>query len=173
MTKQDCFYLGRIAKPFSYKGELILFFDVDEPSDYLDLDFVYIEINKRLVKYEIESLRPHANKVVARFKDVTVEESNVLIGKDLYLPLDRLPKLEGNKFYFHEVIGFNVIDEENANIGTIREIYDNMTQPIMAIDFGEKEILIPLIDEVIKQVDRSNKAIHIKAPQGLIDIYLD
>lgn len=173
MTKQDCFYLGRIAKPFSYKGELILFFDVDEPSDYLDLDFVYIEINKRLVKYEIESLRPHANKVVVRFKDVTVEESNVLIGKDLYLPLDRLPKLEGNKFYFHEVIGFNVIDEEKGNIGTIREIYDNMTQPIMAIDFGEKEILIPLIDEVIKQVDRSNKAIHIKAPQGLIDIYLD
>lgn len=173
MTKQDCFYLGRIAKPFSYKGELILFFDVDEPSDYLDLDFIYIEINKRLVKYEIESLRPHANKVVARFKDVTVEESNVLIGKDLYLPLDRLPKLEGNKFYFHEVIGFNVIDEEKGNIGTIREIYDNMTQPIMAIDFGEKEILIPLIDEVIKQVDRSNKAIHIKAPQGLIDIYLD
>lgn len=173
MTKQDCFYLGRIAKPFSYKGELILFFDVDEPSDYLDLDFVYIEINKRLVKYEIESLRPHANKVVVRFKDVTVEESNVLIGKDLYLPLERLPKLEGNKFYFHEIIGFNVIDEEKGNIGTIREIYDNMTQPIMAIDFGEKEILIPLIDEVIKQVDRSNKAIHIKAPQGLIDIYLD
>ena len=89
------------------------------------------------------------------------------------IPLDRLPKLEGNKFYFHEVIGFNVIDEEKGNIGTIREIYDNMTQPIMAIDFGEKEILIPLIDEVIKQVDRSNKAIHIKAPQGLIDIYLD
>ena len=84
MTKQDCFYLGRIAKPFSYKGELILFFDVDEPSDYLDLDFVYIEINKRLVKYEIESLRPHANKVVARFKDVTVEESNVLVGKDSF-----------------------------------------------------------------------------------------
>lgn len=173
MTKQDCFYLGRIAKPFSYKGELVLFFDVDEPLDYLDLDFVYIEINKRLVKYEIEFLRPHANKVVARFKDVTVEESNVLVGKDLYLPLDRLPKLEGNKFYFHEIIGFNVVDEEKGNIGKIREIYDNMTQPIMAIDFGEKEILIPLIDEVIKQVDRQNKTIHIKAPQGLIDIYLD
>lgn len=173
MTKQDCFYLGRIAKPFSYKGELVLFFDVDEPSDYFDLDFVYIEINKRLVKYEIESIRPHANKVVVRFKDVTVEESNVLVGKDLYLPLERLPKLEGNKFYFHEIIGFNVIDEEKGNIGTIREIYDNMTQPIMAIDFGEKEILIPLIDEVISQVDRANKTIHIKAPQGLIDIYLD
>ena len=87
--------------------------------------------------------------------------------------MERLPKLEGNKFYFHEIIGFNVVDEEKGNIGKIREIYDNMTQPIMAIDFGEKEILIPLIDEVIKQVDRQNKTIHIKAPQGLIDIYLD
>ncbi len=172
MTKQDCFYLGRVAKPFSYKGELVLFFDVDEPLEYLELKFVYIEINKRLVKYDIESLRPHSNKMVARFQDVTVEESNALVGKDLYLPLDMLPKLEGNKFYFHEVIGFKVEDEEKGAIGVINEIFDNMTQPIMSINYNGKEILIPIIDEVIKKVDRENKTIYIKAPQGLIDIYL-
>lgn len=172
MTKQDCFYLGRVAKPFSYKGELVLFFDVDELEEYLDLDFVYIDINKRLVKYNIESIRPHANKVVVRFADVTVEESNLLVGKDLYLPLEMLPKLEGNKFYFHEVIGYNVIDEAKGDIGIIKEIYDNTTQPIMSIDNKGKEILMPIIDEVIKEVDRKNRVIKIKAPQGLIDIYL-
>ncbi|MDO5759793.1 MAG: ribosome maturation factor RimM [Bacteroidota bacterium] len=172
MTKQDCFYLGRVAKPFSYKGELVLFFDVDDPSEYLNLKFVYIEINKRLIKYNIESIRPHANKMVVRFEDVTIEESNILVGKDLYLPLDMLPKLEGNKFYFHEVIGFEVIDEEKGDIGTIKEIFDNMTQPIMSIDHKGKEILIPIIDEVVKEVDKQHKTIKIKAPQGLIDIYL-
>ncbi len=172
MTKQDCFYLGRVAKPFSFKGELVLFFDVDNIEEYLDLDFVYIDVNKRLVKYNIASIRPHANKVVVRFADVTVEESNLLVGKDLYLPLEMLSKLEGNKFYFHEVIGYNVIDEEKGNIGVVKEIYDNTTQPIMSIDNNGKEILMPIIDEVIKEVDRENKVIKIKAPQGLIDIYL-
>ncbi len=172
MTKQDCFYLGRVAKPFSYKGELVLFFDVDNPLEYLDLDFVYMEINKRLVKYNIEAIRPHSNKMVVKFSDVTPEESNLLVGKDLYLPLEMLPKLDGNKFYFHEIIGFEVVDETKGNIGIVKEVYDNTTQPIMVVELEEKEILIPIIDEVIKEVDRDNKVIKIIAPQGLIDIYL-
>ncbi|MBR1768994.1 MAG: 16S rRNA processing protein RimM [Bacteroidales bacterium] len=172
MKKEDCFYLGRVAKPFSYKGELVLFFDVDEPLDYIDLEYVYIEINKRLVKYDIELLRPHSNKMVANFKDLSPEEATVLVNKDLYLPLEFLPKLEGNKFYFHEVIGFSVEDKEKGNIGTIKEIYDNMTQPIMVTEYKGKEVLIPLIDEIIKELDRENKVMKIQAPQGLIDIYL-
>ncbi|MBQ9313373.1 MAG: 16S rRNA processing protein RimM [Bacteroidales bacterium] len=173
MTKEDCFYLGRIVKPFSYKGELVLFFDVDNPEEYLDLEYVYIEINKRLVKYEIESMRPHSNKMVARFKDLMEDEATLLVGKDMYLPLEFLPKLEGNKFYFHEVIGFSVEDKTKGNIGSIKEIYDNMTQPIMVLDFDGKEILIPIIDRVIKEVDREHRLIKIEAPEGLIDIYLE
>lgn len=172
MTKEQCFYLGRVSKPFSYKGELVLFFDVDEPMEYEDLAYVYIEINKRLVKYEIESLRPHSGKMVALFKDVTAQESNALVGKDLYLPLEMLPELEGNKFYFHEVIGFEVNDKEKGTIGHIKEIYDNMTQPIMLIDHNGKEILIPIIDDIVKSLDREHKTMFIEAPQGLIDIYL-
>ena len=173
MTKEDCFYLGRIVKPFSYKGELVLFFDVDNPEEYLDLEYVYIEINKRLVKYEIESMRPHSNKMVARFKDLMEDEATLLVGKDMYLPLEFLPKLEGNKFYFHEVIGFSVEDKTKGKIGTIKEIYDNMTQPIMVLDFDGKEVLIPIIDRVIKEVDREHRLIKIEAPEGLIDIYLE
>lgn len=173
MTKQECFYLGKIVKPFSYKGELVLFFDVDNPMEYLDLAYVYLEINKRLVKYEIETMRPHSNKMVALFTDLTEDEAIALVGREMYLPLEFLPKLEGNKFYYHEVIGFTVQDKEKGNIGTIKEIFDNMTQPLMSIKFDEKEILIPIIDEVIKEVDRDNKIIKIEAPQGLIDIYLE
>jgi len=43
---------------------------------------------------------------------------------------------------------------------------------MLQINFGEKEILIPLIDEVIVKVDRKKKEMHIRAPEGLIDIYL-
>ena len=48
MEIKDCFYLGKVVKPFSFKGDLVLFFDVDEPEEYSELDGVYIEINKAL-----------------------------------------------------------------------------------------------------------------------------
>ncbi len=172
MKKEDCFYLGKIVKPFSYKGELVLFLDVDDIYAYEDLAYVYIDINKRLVKYEIEDFRYHGNKVVVRFKDVTTEETSVLVGKEMYLPLEFLPELTGNQFYYHEVIGFEVIDEVNGSIGNIKEFIDT-NQTIMITEKDGREVLIPLVDEVIKTVDRENKTLYILAPDGLIDIYLN
>ena len=171
MKKEDCYYLGRIVKPFSYKGELVLFFDVDNIYEYEGLEYVYIEINNRLVKYNIETFRLHGNKVVVTFEDLSPEEANVLVGKELYLPLSFLPELKGNQFYFHEVIGFEVIDKEKGNIGKIKEFIDT-NQTIMIIENGEKEILIPVVDEVIDRLDRDAKTMYITAPDGLIDIYL-
>ncbi len=171
MKKEDCYYLGRIVKPFSYKGELVLFFDVDNIYEYEGLEYVYIEINNRLVKYNIETFRLHGNKVVVTFEDLSPEEANVLVGKELYLPLSFLPELEGNQFYFHEVIGFEVVDKEKGNIGKIKEFIDT-NQTIMIIENGEKEILIPVVDEVIDRLDRDAKTMYITAPDGLIDIYL-
>lgn len=172
MTKEDCFYLGVISKPFSYKAEVVLFLDVDNIYQYEDLKYVYLDINNRLIKYDFESLRLHGNKFVAKFKNVTSEEVNILIGRDMYLPIEMLPKLEGNQFYFHEVIGFEVIDKQKGSIGNITEIIDNTTQPIMVINHNDTEVLIPLIDPVIQSVDRDNKTINIIAPEGLIDVYL-
>ena len=163
-----------VARNFGFsisKGDYVMFLDVDDISVYTKMKFVYLDINKRLVKYNIASLRLHGNKFVVSFKGISAEESNLLIGRDMYLPLDMLPKLSGNQFYFHEVIGFEVIDEQKGNIGTIKEIIDNV-QPIMITDFEGKEVLIPMIDEVIQKVDREKKNIRIKAPEGLIDIYL-
>ncbi|MBO6117868.1 MAG: 16S rRNA processing protein RimM [Bacteroidales bacterium] len=172
MKKEDCFYLGKIVKPFSYKGELVLFLDVDDIYEYEDLAYVYIDVNKKLVKYDIDTFRYHGNKVVVQFKDVTADDAAFLVGKEMFLPTEFLPELTGNQFYFHEVIGFEVIDDKKGNIGRIKEFIENV-QPIMITDLNGKEILIPVVDEVIKQVDRENKIMKISAPEGLIDIYLN
>ena len=162
--------------PFSKAGSLetpdFLFFDVDQPEEYTNLDGVYIEINKVLVLYPIESIRLNGNRATVRFENLTPEESLKLIGKELYLPLALLPKLEGNKFYFHEVIGFGVVDEEKGDIGIIETVIEYPAQPIFSIKYDQKEILIPIIDKIIQKVDREAKIIYINAPVGLIDLYL-
>ncbi len=83
-----------------------------------------------------------------------------------------LPKLTGNKFYYHEVIGWQVIDKEKGDIGTIASVIDYPAQALFQIMKNDKEILIPIIDQVIKKVDRDKKTMHIEAPNGLIDLYL-
>ena len=173
MNKDECYYLGKITKPFGVKGQVVMFLDVDTPDDYAGLDSVLVEGKGGvLVPYFIEALNLNGNKAIVTFEDLTPQESHALVGHDLYLPLDLLPKLTGNKFYFHEVTGFHVVDDEKGDIGTIQSIIDYPAQPLFQIDNNGTEILIPVIDQVIQKVDRDQRTIFISAPNGLIDLYL-
>ena len=172
MTQDECFQLGKITKPFGYKGQVIFFLDVDSPEDYTDLDSVFVEVKGLLIPYFIKGISINGNKAVVTFEDIDAKEAQSLIGCDLYLPLDVLPELTGNKFYFHEVIGWRVIDSEKGDIGNIQSVIDFPAQPLFQIMKNDKEILIPVIDPVIKNVNREEKTIYITAPNGLIDLYL-
>lgn len=172
--KNEYFYLGHITKSFGIKGQLSCYFDTDEPEKYADLDAVFIDLDGEKLPYLIENIQYRgANTFVIKFQDVDEEESKNLIKAELYLPMSELPPLTGNRFYFHEVIGFRVIDEEKGDIGVCRDFIDISHHPIMQIDHEGTEILIPAIDEIFKNVDRENKQIHIAAPEGLIDVYLE
>ena len=95
------------------------------------------------------------------------------MGSELYLPLSFLPKLTGNKFYFHEIIGFEVIDADHGNIGIIQSVNDTTSQALFEILKGDKELLIPITDQIITKVDRATKTIHVTTPEGLVDLYLN
>ena len=85
-----------------------------------------------------------------------------------------MPQLTGNKFYYHEVVGFKVIDATKGDIGEIFNVLELPQQAVLEIkNKQEKEILIPITDQIIKTVNRAEKIIEIDAPEGLIDIYLD
>jgi len=174
MRKEECFYLGKIAKKFSFKGEVLIYLDTDEPEQYEELESVFVEFNKNLVPFFIENSSIHKGDFLrVKFEDIDSEQdADELIGSHIYLPLSMLPKLEGNKFYFHEVIGFDVVDKRLGNMGKIVSINDSTSQPLFEILFNEKEILIPMIDHFIIEVNRKDKKIILNTPEGLVDLYL-
>ena len=94
-------------------------------------------------------------------------------GISAYLPLDLLPEKDGNDFYSHEVVDFLVIDEEKGELGKVQEIIEYPTQSLIQIVINGKEVLIPIHDDIIQDVNREEKKIYIKAPNGLIDMYLE
>ena len=173
MKKEDCFYLGIITKPFGYKGELVIYLDVDDPTQYIDLPTVLVEMGNGLVPFFIEKLSLKNNNATIRLQDVSPEMALTLVKKELYLPLNLLPKLKGNKFYFHEVIDFDVIDSEKGLVGKIEKVLDYPAQPILQVlNSDNKEILIPIADDIVLKVDRKNKKMEVKVPQGLIELFL-
>ena len=172
MTKSECFYLGRVTKKFSFKGELIIKLDTDEPDIYENLDAVFIEMGKDLLPFFIEkSSFQRGNELRVRFEDVkTEQDAEALLKKEVYLPLELLPKLTGDRFYFHEVIGFTLVDLNHGRIGTIESINDSTAQALFIVSDGDNEILIPMVDDFIKKVDRKKREVHVETPEGLIDM---
>lgn len=173
MRKKDCFYVGKIVRKHSFKGEVVAKLDTDEPELYQNLESVLLDFSNQLVPFFIKkSLLQKGNQLRISFEDINDEAAaDSIMGAGLYLPLELLPKLTGNKFYFHEIIGFSVYDTQHGNIGVIRKINDQSAQPLFVIEANGKEILIPMIDEFIKTVDRENQQITIDTPQGLIELY--
>ena len=172
MDVKDCFYLGRVTKPWGTKGQMVLFLDVDSTEDYAGMDSAFVEVKGQLVPYFFHIDQLNCNRAVVTFEDITPEQAQSLAGHELYLPLDLLPKLEGNKFYFHEVKGFRVVDSEYGDIGVLQQVVEYPAQPLFQIDKNGTEVLVPVIDEVIDKVDRELKTLFITAPKGLIELYL-
>lgn len=172
MHKDDCFFLGTLVAKYSFKGELLAKLDTDQPDQYSALDTVFVAQPTGLIPYFIERCQLHKSSLLRiKFEDVDDEAAaEALLKKELYLPLSALPPLSGNQFYYHEVIGFQAIDEKLGPIGQIIAIDDRAAQALFKVKLEQREVLIPVHDDFIQKVDRDNKLLQFNLPEGLLQL---
>jgi 16S rRNA processing protein RimM len=175
MNKADCFNLGYVAKLHGFKGEVSLFFDVSEPLEYEQINALFIAIGEHLTPFFIERISYKGKGFFqVKFENVNSEiDAKRILRQELYLPLNMLPELGDKNFYDHEIIGYNVVDEDFGSCGVVSQVIDYKINPLLQLQFKEKEVLIPLIEGLVKKVDRKNKTLFIKSPSGLIEMYVD
>ncbi|HNY03236.1 MAG TPA: ribosome maturation factor RimM [Bacteroidales bacterium] len=173
MNTEGFYYLGKILRAHGNKGEVLVLLDVDDPHAYRNTESVYLDLHGERIPFFIDRLEvTRDRKAVVRFQDFeTREDAETLRGLEMYLTSDRLPRLKGRKFYFHEVTGFGVIDVKYGPIGTVTGVLELPRQALLQIRRGDKEILVPAVDPIIRKVDRKNRLLHIEAPEGLIELY--
>ena len=161
---KDYYYLGKITKKYSFKGEVLLKIDTDQPGYYKKIKSLFIYKKDKLNLHKIDVIRFHKDKVLRiKFHDINSElEANSIVNCEIYLPLNSLPVLKGNKFYYHDVINYLIIDEDFGEIGKIISIKENISQDLFVIDHNKNEVLIPIHDEFIINVDRDKKQIIVK-----------
>lgn len=174
MRKEDCFYLGKIVSKYSFKGEVLVKLDTDDPEIYENMESVFVSLGNNLVPFFIKRCRLHKSDLLRiDFEEVKSEsDADRIMRSALYLPLTQLPKLTGDKFYYHEVIGFAMVDEVHGNIGIIQSINDTTAQALFEVQKEDKQLLIPMNDDIITKVDRVHSTIHVRTPEGLVELYL-
>jgi 16S rRNA processing protein RimM len=172
MRVDDCFELGTIARTHGNNGALVFALDVDKPQHYNQLESILLEIDGELVPFFLRSYKPLKQDLyLAEIEDIGYQEAQRLVGESIYLPLTMLPALKGKAFYFHEVIGFTVIDKNVGELGELTDILERPPQPVFVISSNNKEIYLPAIDEFIEHIDRTKGILKVICPEGLIGIY--
>jgi 16S rRNA processing protein RimM len=175
MRKDDCFELGHVVKALGTKGENVILLDVDEPQAYDQMESVFVEDNGNLVPFFIEHFQLQ-EKGFARVKFEEIEDrvsAEALNGSKLFLPLQALPALESDQFYYHDVVGYQVKDQEKGMLGVVESFVMAGNQDLMIMTYKEKEVLIPVMDEIILKAEHEAKIIEVKLPDGLLELYLE
>lgn len=173
MRKEDCYLLGKITRRHGLAGNVILKLDTDQPELYNKLESIFVEINGLLVPFFIAKSSWSKNDALnIVFKNSTEALVDQSLGKDVYLPLASLPKLSGKQFYYHEIIGFDILDENNKECGVIRSVNDQTAQNYFVTNLDGKEVVIPIIKDWILEVNREERFIKMQLPEGLIDVFL-
>ncbi len=177
LTLDDCFELGKILKTHGLRGEVSIFLDVDYPEDYEEIDAILLNINGKLEAFEVEQIRILPNKPKTALLKLAgidkIEETEPIIGETIYLPLSVLPELGEKQFYFHEVLGFEIVDEKLGKLAAIETIYSFTEGSLLVMLYKGKEVLIPINDETIQKVDRTAQIVYVRLPDGLIEVYLE
>lgn len=169
-TSTEWAAIGRIVAPFGIRGELKVFPLTDVPNRFTHLKNGYLSPHYTL--YAIETVRPYKGDMVLLklqgINDATTAES--LRNCELCLPLDELTKLPSDSYYQHDILGLHVRTLAGRELGTICDIIVTGSNDVYVIeDANRKQVLIPAIKEVVKQVDLVEGMMYIEPMQGLLD----
>jgi len=173
MEKKACYYLGKIVSKYSFKGELLIRVETDDIYSLVKIKKFFIEVDNSLIPFFIKKCSVHKSSLLrVKFEDVDSEiKANELLKKNIYLPKKLLPKLKGDKYYFHEIINFEIIDNKIGNIGVVIGFNTQTIQSLIEVKTADKKILIPVHDDIILNVDKKNKLIITDLPEGLMDLF--
>lgn len=170
---KDYINIGRIVAAFGLKGELILQHALGKKTTLKDIDAVFIEERKgSYLPYFIEqSKAKDPEETYLKLEGVdTRETASRLSGKNAWLLETDFRKLAGKSAPI-SLLGFQLITDEEENLGPIEEVIEQPHQVLLRISLDGKEALIPLHEASLDRIDHKKREVHVILPDGLLDIY--
>ena len=174
MTQQRIEVVGKLGSTYGIRGWLRVYSSTEYAESIFDYQPWFLKIKGQWQPTELESWKHHNHELIAKLKNVNDRETaqslaNVEIGVDLSV----FPKLEEGDYYWHDLIGCNVVNLEGYVMGTVTEMMETGSNDVLVVRanskdaFGKQERLIPfLYEQVVKRVDLTTKVIEVDWDAG-------
>ncbi len=159
--------IGQIVNTHGLRGDLKVMPWCDDPEVFDELAYVIIDG----VEFDIEKSRMQKNMVLLKLKGIDdINEAEKYRNKVLTVPREEMGELPEGTYYICDLLGCAVETVDGRYLGKISDIIKTGSNDVYVVeDIGKKQVLIPVIDEVVKSVDIENKQIVIEPLKGLID----
>ena len=162
--------IGQIVNTFGIKGFVKVNPFVDDISRFDDLEKVYVKRNKELKEMQVEEVKYHKNMVLVKFKGIDrVEEAELL--RNSYLEVDRenAIELKQGEYFIADLLGLDVFEEDGKELGKLEDIFNTGSNDIYVVKTEDgKQILLPAIFEVVKEINLEENKIVVHLLEGLI-----
>ena len=164
----DFLEVGKIINTHGLKGEVKIATWTDYPEDFEKLDYVLAMQRGKESRLDIENIKYQKNNIIVKFKQLKViEEAETYKNATLKVPREALGELPEGVYYIADLLECEVSDE-NGVIGVLIDVFSTGSNDVYDIRReGKKNLLVPIIDGVLQNVDIENKKILIKVPEGL------
>lgn len=162
--------VGQLVNTHGVKGELKATALTDDPQRFKKLKWVYIDRNGSLEKYNIQGVKFFKQFVIIKFENVDSMEAAEKL-KGFYLKIDRANavKLPKDSFFITDIIGLNVYDETGFLLGKLTDVIQTGSNDVYVVkDEAGKEILIPALKSVVKEILPEDGRINVTLPEGLL-----
>ena len=162
--------IGQIVNSYGIKGQMKIVPFTDDITRFNDLKTIFIEINKELKEFKIEEVKYHKNNVLIKLEGIN-DINDTEKYKNCYVKIDRknAVKLPKDTYFIIDLIGIEVFTEDNLFLGKIVDVFPTGSNDVYVVkDELGKQILLPAIGEVIKNVDIPNKKMIVKLIKGLV-----
>jgi len=165
------FVVGEIVNTHGLKGDVKVKRLTDFSERFAVGEQVYLNMNGEEKKLTIDQFRTQKNLDILHFKNYNfIDDVEIFKGHRLYIKENQLTPLATNEYYYHEIIDCAVITTAGDTIGHVTSILSPGANDVWVVeDIKGKEVLIPYIEQVVKEVDPNKKEIIIEVMEGLLD----
>jgi len=171
MNSQELVPLGKVLKVHGIKGKVKIA-PFGETLETLEQGrtVYYRDPGKGWRPLVIEKVQKQPRFLIVSFKGIfNRDQAEFLRGRRIYLPATQLPVLEEGEYYHYQLIGLRVIDVNGKIIGRLAEILSTGSNDVYVVKGGNQEILIPAIEDVIKEVNLGENTMVVDLPEGLVE----
>lgn len=168
--KQEYFEIGQIVNHFGIKGMVKVNPFTNDISQFEELKSVLVEKNGKLLDIQIEEVKYSKNQILLKLKGIdTVEEAEKYRNCYIKIARENAKKLPKNTYFIADLLGLIVYTDENILLGKVEDIYNSGASDIYVVKSEDgKQILLPGIKDVIKQIDLEQEKIIVHLIKGLV-----